>query len=296
MRYYLSEAILPTTYWITALSLTFLLSIITYYGVEQPFRKKKFSLLKSAVIFYFIPAISVLSFAFIAKNTSSFITDELKYPENIYHNTLSISCLKGDTSKEPELLFIGNSYTGQLNPFIDEVGKKEGWSASVISTNFVHFAFGYYLGKYNSFEKERNQWMEENYHKYKAIVITNYFGTDPKLSVLEPTIQRFLDEGKQVYLVDIHKFPSHNPLKNYYFNNIGLPSVSSPKPLVHKEKFMIELAEKYPQIRYINLKKYLPNDFMIDGKPAMKDNSHLNVYGAKCIAREFMKEEIFYQK
>ncbi|MFK8296941.1 acyltransferase family protein [Capnocytophaga cynodegmi] len=292
MRYYLCTSILPTNYWIIAVLLTFLFSIITYYGIEQPFRKKDFPILKSVTIFYFLPAIFVLSFAFISKNKN---LDDLEFPDNICHSKFVVSCLKGDITKEPDILFIGNSHTGQLNPFVDEVGKKEGWSADVVSTDSAHFAFDYYSGK-NPQEKQRNQWIEENYHKYKVIVLTNYAGVFPEPPVFEETIERFLREGKDVYIIDIQKFADNDPLRYYYFKSIGItPYISSIKPDVAKENYMLPLTEKYPEIRYINLKKYVPDNFFINGKPIIKDKTHLNIYGAKYIAQEFMKENVFYK-
>lgn len=39
----------------------------------------------------------------------------------------------------------------------------------------------------------------------------------------------------------------------------------------------------------MDLRKFIPNDFKIDGKPIYKDKTHWNVYGANKIAEEFIK-------
>lgn len=50
-----------------------------------------------------------------------------------------------------------------------------------------------------------------------------------------------------------------------------------------------KIFSKYPGITYINLIELLPNPVTIDGVPLYKDWNHLNVFGAKYLAEQFIK-------
>ena len=49
-------------------------------------------------------------------------------------------------------------------------------------------------------------------------------------------------------------------------------------------------------VKKVDLRRYIPDSFYIDGRPVYKDNSHWNVFGAEKIADEFVKNEKFIQE
>ncbi|HDR0678855.1 TPA: hypothetical protein QBZ85_002145, partial [Pasteurella multocida] len=131
------------------------------------------------------------------------------YPKEICHNIYNkFSCKKGDLSQESSVLFIGDSHTGHLNPFIDIIGKKEGWAADVISADSCFFLFNYIPSKkaYNPKQcEEYNQYIYDIYKKYDVIVFGNYWG-DSGLNMVENFIDNFNDtlvrliSGGEIYL------------------------------------------------------------------------------------------------
>ena len=50
------------------------------------------------------------------------------------------------------------------------------------------------------------------------------------------------------------------------------------------------IRDRFPQVSIIDLTTYIPDDGMIDGKPIILDTNHWNVYGAKKIAEQFIKD------
>ncbi|MDO4727536.1 MAG: SGNH hydrolase domain-containing protein [Bacteroidota bacterium] len=198
LRYLYQESVLPTSYVIISIVVMFGLSVVTYYFVEEPIRKNKFSFKKNLVLFYILPSIVVLGLFYKIKYTPpTLIASEFLYPQNICHNNLEKGCIKGDLTKEPNVLVVGDSYIGQLNSFIDIVGKNEGWSAFVTSSDKCSFAFGYYKG-YSSYCKTRNQYVGQNYAKYDKIVF-HYYNSEYYNDKFRATCKRLLEEGKQLY-------------------------------------------------------------------------------------------------
>ncbi|CWM80070.1 putative lipo-oligosaccharide acyltransferase [Neisseria meningitidis] len=58
------------------------------------------------------------------------------------HNNTGKQCLWGDTEKQPELLVLGDSHADHYKTFFDAVGKKEKWSATMVSADACAYVEG----------------------------------------------------------------------------------------------------------------------------------------------------------
>ncbi|MGX3067468.1 acyltransferase family protein, partial [Ursidibacter arcticus] len=145
-RYVYGTYEIPTNWLLILISITVLLSIFTFYFIENPIRRNNLGFKKSFFYFYIIPSAILFGlYRYIKIGEDTIIVEKsLMYPTEICHNNkLLPSCKKGDISKDDKILFIGDSHTGHLNNFIDLVGKSEGWSADVISRDSCYFLFDY---------------------------------------------------------------------------------------------------------------------------------------------------------
>lgn len=290
MRYIYQGSELPILWNILAIIMMLVLSVVTYHFIENPLRKLQWSFKKNLFCFYIVPSGIVLVLTYILKNNYS-IPKELNYPENICHNTIKENCIKGDTTKKPKLLFIGNSHMGQLNPWIDKVGKAEGWSAVVVSSDSFPFAFEMEWDKekfpfYYKKAKERDEFFMENYQDYPIIVL-NYDQRKEKEfhpKFLE-TIKKLREENKKVYILANVVRANISPLKYYSFSS---KSLSFRDLEMVKEENVLNFIPNDFGVRKIDLTAFFPKTFFIDGKPVLCDTHHWNVYGAEQMADVFI--------
>lgn len=223
IRYVTQENELSTEWIFISIVLMFILSVFSYYLVENPIRKSSFNFSKSVISFYILPSIIVFTIIYSIKEyPSQIITKNLLYPDDICHNNINGNCIKGDLSKKPQVLVVGSSHVGQLNSFIDKVGKKEGWSAVVISSDSCPFLFNnqYYKNdRFYNFCKNRDEFFMENYHNYPIIVLHYIDSSDEFNQEFLNTYQRLINEGKKVYVVSSVVEAKTNPLRDYYFES-----------------------------------------------------------------------------
>lgn len=307
MRYIYGSYDFPTSWIPIFVALTLLLSLLTFYCIETPFRKTNLGFKKSFLYFYLVPSIILFGAYRLIKKEETLSAEEkmLMYPTEICHdNNWLSSCKKGDLSKDANILFAGDSHTGHLNDFIDLVGKNEGWAAEVFSTSACYYLLNYQPNE-KSFKPEEcakyNQYISSIIDKYQTIVFTNYWGEYKNKPVafienLEKTLVHLLSKGKKVYIINSSYNIGFNPMNTYRLKNKGLNldyrlSDEKTKQIYFDGLKKVEdIVKKYPQIHYVDLTAYLPNPLVIDDKPIFEDSDHWNRWGATKIAEKFIAE------
>lgn len=295
------------------LAVTFFFSLMTYYFVEQPCRHKKYNLKKSFLLFYLFPSFVVIFFCFKlytipVPDTERFLTHyppiECKKCADSKITLTVLGDLKSDNKQE--ILFVGDSYTSHFAPFAEILGKKEGWKGHIISAGGCPFLFEMNYEDFNPiFTKEckvMNDFLEQNYEKYDIFVLShNYVGQRKDrtnyLERLKKTIQELLNRGKKVYVVNTSCQFDEYLLRSINFKeksgiDIGgrFKGKEYQKSVGSWNEMQAELHSSFPQVSIIDLTTYIPDDGMIDGKPIILDTNHWNVYGAKKIAEQFIKD------
>ena len=295
-------------------ALMFFLSILTYYFVEQPFRHKIYTLKKSFLLFYLLPSSIVLLICY------KLYTASIPDAEKIFDHYPPMECRKcngvkdsltvlGDknTTNSKEILFAGDSFTSHFAPFIEILGRKEGWKAHIISAGGCPFLFD--MMNYEDFNpkfvgecKEMNDFLEKNYQKYNIFVFScNYPGQMKTrinfLKRLEKTIDKLLSNGKKVYVVNTSFEFDEYLLRSVKFKEKTTIDISGrfkreeyEKSVESWNEMQTELHRFFPNISIIDLTAYIPDDGMIEGKPIILDTNHWNAYGAKKIAEQFIKD------
>ncbi|AMD84987.1 hypothetical protein SAMN05444369_1174 [Capnocytophaga haemolytica] len=306
--YIYGKAELPALHLAIAVVLTFGCSVLTYYLVEQPIRRRQFTFVRSFVLFYVLPVIVVGVFFVMGRkyNISIFnenIPEKLQYPKNICHNTIDRNCTRGDTTVAPKILVIGDSHTGHTNPFVDMVGKKEGWSADVISSDGCPFCFDDVQiirkeGKARTLCTEYRNNIEQIYRNYDVIIISIYWGweeynKEKMIATQERLIDTLLQQNKKVYLVNTCNLLAPSPLRGWYLKQKGLGDfVTYPSKvestIKHKDAVVGYLLKRFSQIHWVDLSGLAPKDGIVEGKPVFVDANHWNYYGAEKLAEKFI--------
>ena len=142
------ELTMPTI--VTAIMATFTLSFLTWQFIEKPFRfKHTYSLWKTVVIFWLIPALFFVAFSKLTKNhnglparlgdqmiritntISSVVTpniDSCNPPQNFSITECRLGSINTNNPNKLDAILIGDSHARHFREFVDVLGKDAGWS------------------------------------------------------------------------------------------------------------------------------------------------------------------------
>lgn len=317
VRYFYGTGAFTPAMIVSVSGVILLLSIASYYAVEQPIRQLSLSFRTSLLCLYVLPASIVVLYWWMPKNYYPISSDltSIMWDEEYFDN-LDKRYYLGDTTATPSVLVAGDSHTGHLAGFIDEVGKVEGWSAYLSSLANCPFLFDYAcLASQTKNEDHclaRNEMLAREYEQYSTIVLASFWGgkayaNDPDfIPNLEKTLKKLLESGKKIIMINSAYRVRNTRLREGYLIMQGLmkPLERSPEHVRGEEfercertatKLKALITEKFPEIEWIDLIKYQPKDLLFDGIPIMRDNTHLNLYGSRMVAHEFIRDRKLVQ-
>ena len=316
---------LSNTVLAAAALLIVLLSLASYYLIEQPLRHLQWSFGRTGLVYYLLPTLLVAGLYMQGRTTP----DEMR--PYVQRGSLNVGELNfayktiGDSLAEDNILIIGNSYTIQLHDFFDKVAKHEGWKAtfSGVSAHFPNFttkvqsisAQDYarelpHVGQKGEEKKEldllRTRRIAGELNQYNTVIISlNWWHEEfleKALQRVEKNIARFQKEGKQVILVhSCYTYNTYRVAETYHKvmgKGNGLAYVL-PTPILQNENYTKALnnfrkvkqtiSTHYPQVRWVDLTLFLPSDLMVDGKTVLCNGTHINIYGANYLADRFIE-------
>ena len=316
---------LSNTVLAAAALLIVLLSLASYYLIEQPLRHLQWSFGRTGLVYYLLPTLLVAGLYMQGRTTP----DEMR--PYVQRGSLNVGELNfayktiGDSLAENNILIIGNSYTIQLHDFFDKVAKHEGWKAtfSGVSAHFPNFttkvqsisAQDYarelpHVGQKGEEKKEldllRTRRIAGELNQYNTVIISlNWWHEEfleKALQRVEKNIARFQKEGKQVILVhSCYTYNTYRVAETYHKvmgKGNGLAYVL-PTPILQNENYTKSLnnfrkvkqtiSTHYPQVRWVDLTLFLPSDLMVDGKTVLCNGTHINIYGANYLADRFIE-------
>ena len=107
---------LPSYSTAAAIALMFVLSLLSYYFVEKPFKNWKGSFAQSVIWVYAVPMLVLAITPFLAMKLpfmEQYDRMGLARSYTSCHNNTDKQCVWGDTDKQPELLILGDSHADQ---------------------------------------------------------------------------------------------------------------------------------------------------------------------------------------
>lgn len=314
MRYVYMEYVLPIHYVVIALILMFGCAILSYSYVELPLKNiKTFShkLFFALVLGYIALAWNVANYQTDIKNSKAqpvyhHTTQELinlDWDEsNSCHDNIRLNCGKGDLSKPATMLMVGDSHAGQLNEFMDYIGKKEGFHVDVITADSCRFlilaenTFSNFHGKCQPVY----DYTKQNWQKYDIIIFAMYWykaqGLKDFYDHFDEDLRLLTEQGKKVYVIKDNPAVNLIPLRMLRQKELGVQFHADARVRESEQianETLEKIVKKYPQVYWIDIAKYIPKSLMLDGYPVYQDRDHINPYGAKKLAIEFAKNEKF---
>jgi Predicted acyltransferases len=277
-----------------ALSLSVLItitSVVSYYFIEQKTRFLKMSIGRAATVFLLIPAtIIALSNLGIQKYLYQLDPSPTQRPINKCHDNID-NCELGakvsNTTKK--ILAFGDSHTSHLTAFFDEIGKKEGWSAAVMSSSRCNpLAISKALSEPAKFAPCANlqNWFLKNADNYDIILIAARWELYPKLdpTVVAKSLELLKQNGREIIFFSQVRRPAIDPRKQR-----AVISFAQEKTFPETEQENTEYKEKVQSYgKWIDL--YTTSLSLPSTPENYFDYSHLSENGAKKLAQLFEDE------
>lgn len=301
LRYYVGST-LSMRFVLLATPLIFVLSLISYYCIEQPLRHKSVSIKQALGYYYVVPGIVVLFFCCTHLFEIPFPDQYVRYSSK---NHLQVETTLG-APVPPKVLIAGDSHAMHLFRFFDLVGKREGWGAYASGVASEPFLFGYdydptlNMGK----GKLRNDSLARAYMQYDVVILASLWGStayplDPNfLPAIDRTLQQLLAAGKHVIMTYSCYGRAQSRVRESYLVYRGIldpdPDRFTPEELNgdfyvetkgNAERVQQYVQARYPQVVWVNLADLIPPTLLYEGMPVMADIHHLNDYGAEMMSQ-----------
>lgn len=306
IRYVLMDDKIPYFVLIPVVLIAIGLSYLSYHFVEQPVRKTKqipVSKFIFFLIYYFICAAYSLFFYFNRRDEYNPYKDNYyiwEYSNSCFDKIDLNICQKGDLSKQPQILVVGDSHAEHLSRFFDKVGKHEKWSAHIISAPSCLYIyqsngiFTNYLSERESCSKV-HQFVDSNLEKYSKIIFLQLWSFhDNKYSEFR---ERWIKSLSSLKNKDIYIFAD----TNYFINFLSPKRVKKYKKYINYPELELktrnqsnnqikEIIDKnFSNIHWVDINHLIPKDGKINGIFIYKDAGHFNPYGAEKLAEKFIE-------
>ncbi|HGO7374464.1 TPA: acyltransferase family protein [Neisseria meningitidis] len=311
---YIGPDNLPPYSTAAAIVLILLLSLISYHCIEKPFKKWKGSFAQSVLWIYALPMLILGAGSFFAMRLPFMAQYDrlgLTRSNTSCHNNTGKQCLWGDTEKQPELLVLGDSHADHYKTFFDAVGKKEKWSATMVSADACAYVEGYASRVFQNWAACRAvyRYAEEHLPLYSKVVLAMRWGSQmPENSrslaydagffqKFDRMLHKLSSEKQAVYLMADNLASSYNVQRAYILSSRipGYRQTLRPddESTLKANARIRELAAKYPNVYIIDAAAYIPANFQIGGLPVYSDKDHINPYGGTELAKRFSEKQRF---
>ena len=160
LRYLIGEEDLGPVATIVFLATTLLLSLFSFYCVENPFRRiRKLSLSTLGCVFLATGALvspSALASINLRLSPPPLPIEQRRYadPAQICHGKIVGDCVRGSRSSDLDVLVLGDSHAAMLNHFFEELGQKFKFKATVITASSCVTIPGFNAGRLKKWAQE----------------------------------------------------------------------------------------------------------------------------------------------
>ncbi|HIW07037.1 MAG TPA: acyltransferase [Candidatus Ignatzschineria merdigallinarum] len=183
MRYVQQSSLLPITWIVSAVLMTFFLSILSYYFIENTFRRNKAIFSKSIIYFWLIPALisfilsSFLQLSFIQNRVQPHKEFSINWDDNRLgcDGKMESSCSIGDLNSPIRYLLIGDSHALHLGEMMDIIGQHEKIHITLIAVGGCLIQYTKTLQPRFNDCKTINDYLKHNIQQFDKILISQYY-------------------------------------------------------------------------------------------------------------------------
>lgn len=291
---------------IAFLTITLLLSLVSYYLIES---RKKTIMKKEDATLPFLVISYCLFFVLLTHSNewiNSFITrkstfhgEYAKYDDHgsICHGQINGSCLRGETNSTNKILVIGDSHAAELNEFFNIYGKNNNIEYKILTSSSCVPIDGFNYHDLPLWAQQSCQMMIEKVHieirKFSNVILAGMWSYQLQSAEFYATLNEFiqLHPNKKFILVSQAPLLYNNLQRTLRLKSLNLPFDSSiDESYINANNKIKYLANKHHNVKYISTSEFFEqlNDFPFkDNKPLYFDNSHLNMFGVQEMAGYF---------
>ena len=179
---------------VCAILLAFLITVLTYYGIEKPLRRKNIPLMKSLILLVVLPYFIVYGIYALGKSNDQFsglrfgselervnriLSDEnLKQRENCMNENVegaNGNCFVGTKNAKNIALLMGDSHSNQYWNFFDILGKNANLAVDVRSTSLCLAFPGIYQSDFWIYKGVTYQQCHDNVKTYYDAIKTGRY-------------------------------------------------------------------------------------------------------------------------
>lgn len=287
---------LPAVSAVAALTAGF--SLLSYYLIEQPLRKRKMTFKKAFFCLYLAPSLMLVGYNLYSRGI---LKQEHLRP-------LPGTPVAAENNFPETVLTLGDSHAGHLRGFLDYVGGREGWKAKILSLDSECLVWVDEKLADNPLCRKYRDEVE----KAEAVFIAQFYdlrmGGQPvprfeAQSFLIPGFQaRFRETVKRiaavkpVYVFANNTSISRSPLREEKLKRFAINQYLRPiramGDIGKSNQAVFDLVKDIPNVHWVDAQKYLPeNTVEIHGRYLYGDQDHLTYFGSYYMGREFHKHE-----
>ncbi|MFV8250663.1 acyltransferase family protein [Bdellovibrio bacteriovorus] len=307
MRYVYGQYELPLAWLGVAVLIILVLSVLSYEGLEKPIRSSRIHLLKAVVLCFALPsAILILSGKLIQTRLETNYVEStlLAYGgSELCHGRISEACVRGAEGVKPRVLVFGDSHAAHFNYFFNELGKKQGFSALVLTASSCGPAFDFEVRNLPVSDQEAClnllRYVRDNFNKFDSVVIAGRWefqfglsGSSQADSDFESKFKEtlsMLSSRSDVVLMSQVPLLSSNPFRIEKVRGLGLPLKIGHNSISQTANdYLSGIAQGNSKIKIFNLDSYFTSfeeGVYADRLSVYMDSNHLNQYGASLLGK-----------
>ncbi|QXX80246.1 acyltransferase [Alcaligenes faecalis] len=310
LRYVYGAYVLPLSWLLVAVPCMFILAYLSYRLVEQRCKRWNVGFTTAFLALFLLPALALAGLGLGLKAVKPSLDLDpalLSYGTDVCHGTFDKRCLRGDPEKSPRILVTGDSHAAALNSFVDEVGRKEGWQAYVVTGSSCSPVFGFneHVLPESSREPCKNlkEYIATAYRQYEAVIFTSFWsyqlGEEPEaadpdyLSKLEHTLRSIAASTPVYVLSDVPEL-AVSPIRQELFSRLGIHIERAPGKKAQAANAIIkQIVDRIPNVYWVDVgavARPFAEQGRYAGRMAYFDNNHLNVYGSTSLGQLFVQE------
>ncbi|WP_421844361.1 acyltransferase family protein [Marinobacter algicola] len=302
LRYYSGLEVLDLPFSALFLILTSLLSIASFYWIEQPLRAS--ARVRHRKLGYgMLLLLSVITASNVVANVNNTLAPAeltVQYaqyadPDTICHGKVVGSCLRGDLSSNREILVLGDSHAAMLNHFFDYLGQKQKFKARIITASGCVTIPDFDYQRIVAYARESCASQIRTASKYlnrspEMIVVAGRWGDHAGSSQFKYAFGKFLKSQSKSEVYVLSQVPELvlDVTRVRRFKSLGLSSENRKNPIYESGNREIEnLVSSHENATFLDLS----DDIIFQDAPFFKndllyrDKHHLNEVGAIIYAK-----------
>lgn len=304
LRYYTGAEILPFNYGLLFFALTLMLSILSFYLVEEPLRGKAPTKIRYLGYASLVAVIVITGWGY--KKVNTYLSppplpeEYTRYGDDTQncHGHIVGDCLRGDLTSNKEVLVLGDSHAAMLNHFFDYLGKKFGFKARVITASSCITIPGFDYQRIAEWAHKPCLSQIDEAQKYiqssQVIFLAAFWVWQFESEKNKMAVADFIKNVKQpVFIISQEPLLKKHPIRSLKFEHLGLPS----KPMtidpgyITANNTLMDIAKNSKSTKFLELNT-LPmfNTAPIyNGELMYYDEHHLNEVAAIEYAKQAQK-------